>query len=250
MLTAAFYCAFWFGLAMALGAALRASATAAAAMIGAWIVLTLILPTLANAAIGRAIPAGKGVDLTLAQREMVHRGWDIPKDETFERFFVNHPEWRGKEDFDGRFHWKWYYAMHQAGDEAVAGDVADYRAALSAREEWTTRLGYILPGVGATAIVHRVADTDGYGQFAYQDSIAAYHERLRKFYYPYLFNDRPFTRADFAEVPRYARRAPTGSLAVGSLMSLGLAAALLLWLGTGRLSRINGARDTKPKEDL
>ena len=250
VLTAAFYCAFWFGLAMAVGAALRVSATAAAAMIGTWIVLTLILPTLANAAIGRAIPAGKGVDLTLAQREMVHRGWDIPKDETFERFFVNHPEWRGKEDFEGRFHWKWYYAMHQAGDEAVAGDVADYRAALSAREEWTTRLGYILPGVGATAIVHRVADTDGYGQFAYQDSIAAYHERLRKFYYPYFFNDRPFTRADFAEIPRYARRAPTGSLAVGSLMSLGLAAALLLWLGAGRLSRINGARDTKPKEDL
>lgn len=241
LVTAAFYCAFWFGLAMLIGASLRTSATAAAAMIGCWIVLTLILPTLASAAIARRVPVAKGIDLTLAQCEIVHRGWDVPKDETFDRFFLNHPEWRGKEEFEGRFHWKWYYAMHQVGDEAVAADVAAYRASLEEREDLTRTLGLILPGVGAMTVLHRVADTDIAGQLAYQDSIASYHAKLRRFYYPYLFDDRFFTRADFAQIPRYETRCATGSLAIGSLMALGILALLAPMTGGMRLARA-GAR--------
>ncbi|WP_116366971.1 ABC transporter permease [Parahaliea mediterranea] len=242
LLTAALYCAFWFGLALLLGSLLRASTTAAAAMTGCWIVLTLILPTLGNAVIARAIPAGKGIDLTLAQREAVHAGWDIPKSETFERFFSSHPQWREKGQFEGRFHWKWYYAMHQVGDEAVAEDVVAYRTSLIAREDWTRRLGYVLPGVGAMTIVHRLADTDQLGQFAYQDSIAGFHEKLRHFYYPYLFNDRPFTRADFNQIPRYAPRVQSDSLAVVSLLMLMLVAALLAYLGARGIARVSGVQ--------
>lgn len=239
---AALYCAFWFGLAMLIGASLRTSATAAAAMIGCWIVLTLILPTLANAAIARSVPVAKGIDLTLAQREIVHRGWDVPKAQTFERFFVNHPEWRGKEEFEGRFHWKWYYAMHQVGDEAVAADVKDYRASLAEREDFTRMLGLVLPGVGTMTVLHRIADTDIAGQLAYQDSIAAYHERLRRFYYPYLFDERSFTRADFAQIPRYETRRATGTLDAASLIALGILALLFLVAGGARMARIGARR--------
>ncbi|WP_137681709.1 ABC transporter permease [Aurantiacibacter suaedae] len=237
LLTAALYCGFWFGLAMLIGASLRTSATAAATMIGCWIVLTLIVPTLANATIARTVPVAKGIDLTLAQREMVHHGWDIPKEETFERFFVNHPEWRGKEEFEGRFHWKWYYAMHQVGDEAVAADVAAYRASLARREELTKTLGFVLPGVGTMNVLHRLADTDIEGQLAYQDSVAAFHKSLREFYYPYLFEDRMFTQADFRRIPRYEARHSTGTLALGSLGALGLLGLLALWLGSLRIAR-------------
>ena len=241
LLTAALYCAFWFGLAMLFGGAMRTSATAAAAMIGCWIVLTLVLPTLANAAIARAVPVAKGIDLTLAQREAVHRGWDIPKSETFERFFVNHPEWRGREAFEGRFHWKWYYAIHQVGDESVAQDVAAYRESLAAREGATRALGFVLPGVGAMNVLHRIADTDIAGQLAYQHSIAVFHDQLRQFYYPYLFNDRMFTRADFARIPRYDARGQNGSLAWDALAMLALFSLVALAAGAQWIARVGGS---------
>lgn len=241
LLVAALYLAFWFGVALLVGSLVRASATAAASLIGCWILLTLVLPTLANATIVRAVPTAKGIDLTLAQREIVHHGWDIPKPETFARFFVHHPEWRGREAFEGRFHWKWYLAMHQVGDEAVAGDVAAYRASLIARERWTERAGYLLPGVAAQVVLHRIADTDQVAQLAYQDSIAAFHTRLRTFFYPYLFNDRPFPRAEFDRMPAYTPRAPGGSLAVAPLVALLIAAGLLLAIGGSRVARISGA---------
>ena len=218
ILIAALYSAFWFGLAMLIGGAMRASTTAAATMIGCWIILTLILPTLAHAVIARAVPVAKGVDLTLAQREVVHHGWDVPKEETFARFFVNHPEWRGQEEFEGRFHWKWYYAMHQVGDEAVAADVSAYRDSLKKRETMTRLLGYVLPGVGTMNVLHRMADTDIEGQLSYQDSIADFHTKLRQFYYPYFFEEGR-SRRNLPRHPNIRLQSQTARLATAAGLS-------------------------------
>jgi ABC-2 type transport system permease protein len=103
-------------------------------------------------------------------------------------------------------------------------------------------LGLVLPGVGTMTVLHRIADTDIAGQLAYQDSIAAYHERLRRFYYPYLFDERSFTRTDFAQIPRYETRRATGTLDAASLIALGILALLLLVAGRARMARIGARR--------
>lgn len=238
---ASVYLAFWFGLCLIVGARIRASATSAAALVGCWIALTLLLPTLANAAIARAVPVAKGIDLTLAQRERVHHAWDEPKAETFARFLATHPQYRGRETFEGRFHWKWYFAFHQAGDQAVAPQVADYRASLAAREAWTQRVGYVLPGVAAQVMLHRLADTDLAAQLGYQDNIAAYHARLRNFFYPYLFDDRPFTRADFDRLPAYEPRASTATWPAPSMLALLLVTGIALAAGIALVRRTSSA---------
>lgn len=241
------YLAFWLGLSLLVGAGPRASVTNAAVLFGSWIVLTLLLPTVASAAIARLVPVGKGIDLTLAQREMVHQAWDIPKDVTFRRFFRNHPEWSGTPPVTGRFHWKWYYAMHQAGDEGVADQFADYRRSLKARQAWTERLGWLLPAVAAQHLLHRAADTDLEAHLAYQDSIAAFHRRLRNFFYPYLFLERPFDRTDFERLPGYAPRASTASVESGSLASLLIVSILLLVFGLARVAKLDGAKASTPR---
>jgi ABC-2 type transport system permease protein len=234
----AVYLAFWFGLGLLVAGWVRTSATAAATSLGCWIVLTVLLPTLANAAIARAVPVGKGIDLTLAQREIVHRGWDIPKPATFDRFLATHPEWRGHETFEGRFHWKWLFAMHQVGDEAVAPQVTAYRASLLDRERWTTRLGWLLPNVAVQGMLHRLADTDLVAQLDYQDSIGAFHDRLRAFFYPYLFLDRPVTHADFDRLPSYRPRGGTTTWPFVPMLMLLVVTGLVLSAGAARMRRI------------
>jgi ABC-2 type transport system permease protein len=208
-------------------------------LIGVWIAITLLLPTLANTVINRAVPAGRGVDLMLAQRQWVHAGWDQPKEATFERFFRTHPEWRGTPPVVGRFHWKWYYAMHQAGDDAVADQVAKYRDSLLARQAWTDRVGWLLPGVATQSLLHRLADTDLHAQLAYQDRISAFHKRLRLYFYPYLFQERRFTRADFDSMPVYEVRPFGSSLLWSPLLALAMLTVLLMALAAGRFRRIS-----------
>ncbi|WP_083682345.1 DUF3526 domain-containing protein [Archangium sp. Cb G35] len=226
-LTAALYVAFWLGLALLVAAWGRSSAANGATLVGCWIVLTLLAPALANAVISRAIPVAKGIDLTLAQRELVHRAWDIPKEETFRPFFVKHPEWRDTPPVLGRFHWKWYYAMHEVGDDGVSAEVAEYRRSLTAREAWTARLGWILPAAAVQTILHRAADSDLLAHLEYQLSIERFHTRLRDFYYPYMFHERPFQKADFEQMPRYQPRPSSASLPVSPMLGLLVLAALV-----------------------
>lgn len=241
VIVAGLYTALWFAISSFAAARQRSSATSAMLLIGVWIAVTLLLPTLANTVISRSVPAGRGVDLMLAQRQWVHAGWDQSKEATFERFFRTHPEWRGTPPVAGRFHWKWYYAMQQAGDDAVAGEVAEYRDSLLARQAWTDRAGWLLPGVATQSLLHRLADTDLQAQLAYQDQIAAFHEALRLYFYPYLFQEKRFTRADFDGMPIYAVRPYAGSLPWLLLLALAISALLLTMLAAARFRRISAA---------
>lgn len=203
LLMTAAYLLFWMLVVMLIWRWQLSSVANAAALAASWLVLTLILPALAHLAINSAIPVGQGVELTLAQREAVHDGWDKPKDETMQAFFKAHPEWKETKPVEGGFHWKWYYAFQHVGDLAVTDKMQSYRAGLKARDHWTKRVGYILPAVSVQSLIHRIAETDLTAQLAYQDRIRMFHKRLREYYYPYVFNEEPFREGDFSNAPQW-----------------------------------------------
>ncbi|WP_288380767.1 DUF3526 domain-containing protein [uncultured Massilia sp.] len=239
LLVAAAYLAFWAGVALLVAARGRRSVANATALMGIWAVLTLVLPSLANVALMRAFPVHQGVDLMLAQREAVHGAWEVPREETMRKFFAGHPEWSDTAPLPSTFHWKWYFAFHQLGDEKVAPQVLAYREGLQERQKWTERLGWLLPGVGTQAILHRMAGTDLPAQLAYQDRITGFHRRIREFYYGYLFRDRPFGEDDFAKRPTYEAQPTQGPAQAGVLAALCLLGALALASGLGRLRRLS-----------
>lgn len=201
VLIVASYLAFWVGLTLIVAARGWRSVTNATALMGAWVMLTLVLPTLANVAFVRTIPVHQGVDLMLAQRQIVHGAWEIPREETMQRFITNHPEWKDTAPLAKGFQWKWYFAFHQVGDDSVAEQAQQYRDGLLKRQAWTDRIGWILPSVGAQVALHQFASTDLPAQLHYQDQIADYHKQVRMYYYPYLFNDLKFSSADFDTRP-------------------------------------------------
>lgn len=207
---AALYILFWTVLCLVVARLKFGSVTNAAGLAATWLMLTLVLPGLALLAINAVVPVRQGVELTLAQRELVHAGWDRPQAETMQDFFQHHPEWRDTPPIEGGFHWKWYYAFQHLGDVNVADQSLAYREGLEQRDRWTRSLGFLLPAVGVQVGLHRMAETDLAAQIAYQDRIRSFHDVLRRFYYPYIFNEVPFTMSDFAKAPRW------GDLQVGA----------------------------------
>jgi ABC-2 type transport system permease protein len=197
------YLLFWTVLCLWIGNRGWSSVTNAATLAASWLVLTLILPALANLAINAANPVRQGVELTLEQREKVHGGWDKPRAETMQAFYKFHPEWKDAEIPETGFSYKWYHAFQHLGDRAAAPQAEAYRAGLEARDNWSARTGILLPAVGVQTILHRLAQTDLKAGLTYQDRVRAYHERLRRFYYPYIFNEAPFREGDFAKAPRW-----------------------------------------------
>ncbi|WP_448662597.1 ABC transporter permease [Sphingomonas sp. CJ20] len=202
------YLLFWIALAALVGRLRWRSVANAATLAGAWLVLVLIVPTLANVLINQAVPVDQGAEIALAQRDAVNHAWDIPREDTMRRFYAAHPEWANSAPLGPEFHYKWYFAFHQNGDESVAARVRAYRTGLERRDAAGRALGWVLPSVGVQALLTRLADTDLAAQLAYQDRIRAFHARLRSFYYGYLFRDRPFGKADFDRAPRFDARGP------------------------------------------
>ncbi|KTT72029.1 DUF3526 domain-containing protein [Sphingomonas endophytica] len=203
VVVAALYLLFWIGLAGLVSSRGRGSTANAATLAALWLVLVLIIPTLANVVINRTNPVDEGAQIALAQRENVHRAWEIPREETMRRFYANHRRWSDAPPLTEAFHYKWYLAFHQNGDESVAARVRAYRAGLERRAAAANALGWVLPSVGVQALLTRLAGTDLTAQLAYQDRIRAFHRRLRAFYYDYVFYDRPFGASDFDKAPRY-----------------------------------------------
>jgi ABC-2 type transport system permease protein len=232
------YLAFWTGVCLLVGTLGWRTVTNATALMGAWAVLTLVVPALANVALSRAIPVHQGVDLMLAQRELVHGAWEVPRAETMRKFYAGHPAWQDSAPLPATFHWKWLFAFNQLGDEGVAVQARDYRAGLVARQAWTDRLGWLLPGVGAQAVLHRLANTDLPAQLAYQDRTAAFHREIRHFYYGYLFRERPFGMADFARRPAYTPDATPPALPWAAACVFFLLAGLVGLAGWRRLGRL------------
>jgi ABC-2 type transport system permease protein len=197
------YLIFWSVVVRGVGMLKMRSAAHAGVLVATWATLTLALPTAAQAVIVRAAPVDQGMELTLAHRQAVHAAWDVPKEDTMQAFFLSHPEWRDTPAITGQFHWKWYLAFHQIGDERVASQAMRYREGLAKRQELTSRVGWALPPVTAQVLLHRLAATDLPAQLAYEDSIRAYHGQLRRFYYPYLFNELHFGGKDFSNAPAF-----------------------------------------------
>ncbi|KAK0349769.1 hypothetical protein LTR94_031756, partial [Friedmanniomyces endolithicus] len=115
------YLLFWIALAALVGRFRWSSVANAATLAALWLVLVLIVPTLGNVAINRAVPIAQGAEIALAQREAVNHAWDIPREDTMRRFYAAHPEWADSPPLGPDFHYKWYLAFHQNADEGVAG---------------------------------------------------------------------------------------------------------------------------------
>jgi len=184
------------------------AASIAGALAAVWLVLALLAPMVAKLIIDRSIPRVDGAEVALLQREAVNAAWDQPKDHTLVPFYRSHPEWAHSEPVVQPFHWKWYYAFQQRGDEIAAERSAAYRASIAARDRAAGRVSWISPSIAVLRGMQRLAGTDVQASLAYDAAIRAYHERMRRFYYPYLFEELPFDRAVLEGLPEFEPALP------------------------------------------
>jgi ABC-2 type transport system permease protein len=210
----------------------RASTANAMTMLALWAMTTMALPALANSLIALYLPMGHGGDIALAHRERLNDAWDLPKADTFEAFFRDHPEWRDTPPVTGRFHWKWYYAFHHVADRSVEPMVRDSERAMLERERAVEVIGIVLPSVAMQNLLDGVADSGTGRLLAHRMAVRDFHRRLRLYVYPYVFEERPMRAQDFAAMPT-PRPAPSRVRHVGfawiglsMLLAVGLSALL------------------------
>jgi len=204
--------AFWtlIVLAIATRPSIR-SETMASISVGVWVVLTLAIPIAGKVYIEDSVTGIRGAEVSLVQREAVNDAWDLPKSATMDVFYASHPEWSDSEPLTDQWHWKWYYAFQQVGDETAAELAGKYRETILARDELTSRFAWLSPAVAIQRRLEALAGTNVQASLDFEDRVRAYHERIRRAYYPVLFREVPFSKERLARID-----IPDFSEAVGS----------------------------------
>jgi len=179
------------------------SAVHAASLAAIWFALTLVAPAGANLAINAAVAVPDGAALARENREHVHAGWDRPRDQTMRDFLKLYPRYASGAAIPPTFHWKWYFAFQHLGDRHVAQQSQAYREGIERRADLARLVGWLLPPAGLAQAMTQLAGTDVAAQLNYQMRIRAYHQRLREFYYDYLFSEKPFGPEELQRVPRF-----------------------------------------------
>jgi ABC-2 type transport system permease protein len=173
------------------------------ALLGLWMTCTVLGPALVNVAAAARYPLPEGLELTVAQREGYHGGWDRPLGETMAAFYARYPEWASVPLPADRYSNGWYYAMQQRGDDQARPIADRYRAALEAREAWTAGASRFFPPALLQRALARHAGTDLEAYLAYLDSVAAHHETLKRHFLPVIFSDRTVAEVDWQAAPRH-----------------------------------------------
>lgn len=86
-----------------------------------------------------------------------------------------------------------------------------------------------MPPVRATLLLNRIANTDLPSRLAYLDSVRAFHQRLKAFFYPHIFVDAKLGAMDMEKVPHQDFAPPTTHFQLRALAAaLIITAAILL----------------------
>lgn len=176
------------------------SETMAAVSVGVWLLFTLLIPIVGKVYIEGSVPGVKGAEVALVQREAVNDAWDLPKSVTMDAFYASHPEWSDSEPLNEEWHWKWYYAFQQMGDETAAELSQAYRDTMLERDRLTAIVSWLSPAVAIQRDLQALAQTNLQAQLDFEDEVRAYHGKIRRAYYPVLFREVPFAQERLYEL--------------------------------------------------
>ncbi len=204
------HAAFWTVMSVIVARRVTAGPTTLTVLLGAWLVLSIVIPVAGKLVAERSVAVPSGGELLLLQREAVNDAWDKPKAATMTPFVAAHPQWAPHAAIEKPFEWKWYYAFQWGGDDAAKEMSAAIRSGVVARDRVMGRFALLSPPLLAERLITRTAGTGISDYLAYETCVRDFHAQLRTFYYPMLFGVQDYSSEQMKALPEYQPCATSG----------------------------------------
>lgn len=222
------YCAFWFLVATLIISFNMNGLFNSLAFISVWLGFAVLIPGVIHLVLNQQFNEQPALKASIEQRLILNDGWDQDMQDSLQRFVEQYPQYSEKTQFSGRFHWKWYYAMQQLSDLAVDQHWQDHLTQQQARSSNLALVSWLSPNLLYQQALDQLAGSDAQGQRAYLLQVSAYHQQIREFIYPYLFNDTAITSEDIERFPLFK---PSQQIQPAQLQGVHYGVMLLLALG-------------------
>lgn len=193
------YILFWFGLCSIVISLAGSSARNAGLLLALWTLLAVIAPTLLNLLLPRKA-LENGAALTIRCRQVVNNGWDIDKAKTQTAAALRVPLYEQAHIPTERFTWAWYYAMHDAGDEAVEKMARTYFQGLKNKDEQAFHYSLLSPPVRVQLLFDKLAGTDQSSHLGYYRFVRRAREKFQAQYLPDVLQEKTIKQHDLLQL--------------------------------------------------
>lgn len=224
------YGAFWFSVALFVNARRLSAAASAVALLGAWLLVVVVLPALAAAAISVTHPAPSRIVLTTQLREATDAAAERRQD-AVATFLLDHP---GAVADSGALSDPFVQAvaLQDAAERTMAPHYAAFDAALDAQRRAAERFRLLSP---ALVVQGALLDLSGSGEHRfrhYEQQFDRYHLAWREAFTGRMLRQEMLTPATLAALPAWSfAEEDWGTL--GARLAPGLLILLALVLAIG-----------------
>jgi ABC-2 type transport system permease protein len=193
------YLLFWFAVCFYIVSLQQHSNFNAVILLTIWLFLIIILPATINTYIINKHPVPEALELTLKQRNAYHEKWDMDKKITMDKFYNNYPQFKKYPLPEEEFSWLWYYAMQQAGDDESAQQSKELMSKLEQRNKASQFIAQFIPTLHAQIQLNEIAKADLGNQLLYLKETQQFHEKLRLYFYPKIFENANVDKENWSE---------------------------------------------------
>lgn len=204
------YLAFWTSLCFIIISFRKNSSFNALTLLSLWIVLTILLPASVNNFVVNTYPVPETLKTMVEQRDGYHKKWDMAKEVTMDKFFAHYPQYKRYPVPKDKFSWLWYYGMQQMGDDESLESSKTMKKKIKLREKVSEAISLVIPTMHAQLTFNQIAQSDLNNHLLFLDHLDKYHEELRLYFYPKIFENYPVRNENWKEFkPKYASIAHT-----------------------------------------
>ncbi len=204
------YILFWFTVSFFIIIFKKSSGFNALLLLSVWLVLMILLPAGINAYVTSKYPVPEALSTAIAQRDGYHVKWDTDKRATIEKFYQHYPQFKRYGYPTDGFNWLWYYAMQQMGDDDSKEQQEAFSTKLILRENVSSQIASVIPSMHLQLAFNQLAGTSMSQQQEYLNATDAFHEELRLFFYPKIFESQLADTIDWNQfVPEYYKTKTT-----------------------------------------
>ncbi len=198
------YILFWFTLSFFVVAFKKSTGFNALLLLSLWLVLIILLPAGINAYVSSKYPVPEALSTAIAQRDSYHVKWDTNKRATIEKFYQHYPQFKQYGYPTDGFNWLWYYAMQQMGDDDSKKQKDALQEKIKLRGEASSKIAYLIPNMHTQLAFNQIAGTSMEQHMGYLNGTASFHEELRLFFYPKIFESKHADTIDWSKfTPEY-----------------------------------------------
>ncbi|MEP0369035.1 MAG: DUF3526 domain-containing protein [Cyclobacteriaceae bacterium] len=223
------YILFWFILAGLINLRKQSSSNNAVWLIGMWIFLVLLAPSLVNQLATSLYPVPSRARM-INELRAVNAEAEKKADKLLESFLRDHPELAGFEG--GSQGWKAYFATQDLIKSEMQPILNEYKEKLQRQQDWVDQLRFISPALILQNAFNKISGTSTTHYEEFRQQVNDFSLVWRDHFLPKIFRGETFTKTMITELPEFTYKPPrTNKQSITNILVL-FALCLILLAGS------------------